>query len=1324
MNKLQNNQKAYLYGRENPDFIKDECLFEVFENTVAAYPNNKAIIFEDESITYNELNILANKIAAMLISSGVRKDDRIALFMPKSIECYASIIGIMKAGACYIPLDIGYPEDRVKYIVEDSGARYILSLEGSRTIDSISNEICLNRKLLESYSGLNISRNETGVKRECLAYIIYTSGSTGRPKGVMIEHKSACNLIRASQEIYQVTPCDRVYQGFTLAFDASVEELWMGFLNGAALVPQTDKMKKSGPDLFKILAKYDVSIISCVPTLLSMISDDLKTLKLLILGGEACPESIVERFKKDGRRILNTYGPTEATVICTWSQMEPGQKVTIGKPLTNYSAYVVNENNELADIDEPGELLIGGIGLARGYIGREDLNQEKFVKNVYHVDKDKINVIHERLYRSGDLVIMDTEGNLEFHGRIDDQVKIRGFRVELSEIENVANSFPSVKSSVVKVHRFDDSNEALCLYAMPSNQDETINVEGLFEVLRERLPAYMIPQHFMQLEEIPMLPSGKADRKQLPEPLGNTVSSNRDVVEPVNEEEKILSDVFKQVFKLNNISTTDHFFNDLGGHSLYAAQTVSNLRKITGFEGMNISDLYDSPTIKELAAKYRNNKKDKQKVKDEPAKPFLHASSLKHFICGFFQALSIVMLTFLIMIPVGYLILNVLDYSFSAGKAISIVAIYGLAYGPVTLMLSVLSKWVIIGKYKEGSYPLWGLYYFRWWLARLLQGMFPAHFICGTPFMSRYLRLMGAKVGKDCFIATQLFGVFDLVSIGDNTSISQDSQLLGYSVENGYLNIGRITIGEGCYIGTHSYLCIGSEMENGSMIKEQSMIPSGCTIPAGETWEGSPVRFSSKDNDLDVLAFADNKVSKLRKFGISCLHLIMLMGLGLFSALMLCQGFACGYFYFTTPSWMVIISPITSTFIVLVVIAEIIIFKRLLMNKLEPGVYSIYSVTYVRKWAADNIMNFSLQMLHTLYATLYTIPFLKALGAKIGKKVEISTVMHISPELFEVGDGSFFADASMAGTPKAYNNHIMYEKIKVGSRTFIGNSAIVPINSTIGDDCLIGVMSIPPNHSKTENGTSWLGTPAMFLHKRDINDSFDSEETYNPGKKLYLKRLIIEFIRVILPTNIYVILSYALVYLFYEISVNNDFWPAIFMFTASAVVSEALLILFVVLLKFSLMATYRPCINPLWSSFVWKTEFVTGVYENLLGDHILTPLAGTPLLPIVMRLFGCRIGKKVFLDTIFISEFDLVRIGHEAAVNFNSTMQTHLFEDRVLKMDYLTIGKMASVGNGAVVLYDTHMEEGSKLGSSSLLMKGEILSANTHWHGTPSILAV
>ncbi|MDP4197467.1 MAG: hypothetical protein Q8940_20645 [Bacteroidota bacterium] len=413
--------------------------------------------------------------------------------------------------------------------------------------------------------------------------------------------------------------------------------------------------------------------------------------------------------------------------------------------------------------------------------------------------------------------------------------------------------------------------------------------------------------------------------------------------------------------------------------------------------------------------------------------------------------------------------------------------------------------------------------------------------------------------------------------------------------------------------------------------------------------------------------------------------------------------------------------PVTAPLSVLIACIEIVVVKKIVLGKIKPGVYGIYTGFYIRKWLVDYLMHMSLSILHTLYATLYVVPFLRALGVTIGKRAEISTVTHISPDLLYIGDESFFADASMAGTPKTYMNQITLAEAKIGRRTFIGNSALVPINTTIKDGCLIGVLSLPPKGKITVSGTSWLGTPAMYLPKRDINTDFSEKETYSPTKLLYAKRLIIEFFRVTLPTYILYFLSIlSLISLSYMVT-SLPFWGAVLLSPFVVFAFEIAAALIVAFVKYTLIGIYRPKAKPLWSTFVWKTELVTGLYETL-SVPMLSLLRGTPFIIPFLRLFGCKIGKRVFIDTTFISEFDLVEIEDEAAINFNATMQTHLFEDRVMKMSYLRIGKRCTVGSEAVVLYNTVMEEDSKLGSLSLLMKGETLPAWTSWEGNPAKL--
>ena len=1326
-------------GELDLDLIRDECLFEVFENTAAIYPERPAVIFQNREYSYEEVNSYANRLARYLREKGVHSGDTVGLILEKSADLYITMLGIMKAGAAYVPIDSGYPKDRVEYIIENSGVSLTVTSSAIARFYGLCDNILLldqEREIIEKFSDKRLKRTETGVMPNDLAYIIYTSGSTGRPKGVQIEHKSICNLVRASQKIYQIRPEDRVYQGFTVAFDASLEEIWMAFGHGAALVPQTPEMQKAGPNLGKLLDNAQITVLSCVPTLLSMMVEDIPSLRLIIFGGEACPQHLIEKWHKPARRLLNTYGPTEATVIATYSELEPGKKVTIGRPLPNYSVYIRHEDGSFASQGDSGELLIGGIGLARGYIGREDLNKEKFIENTeYRALKDP-----KILYRSGDLARFNEKGEIEFLGRIDSQVKIRGFRVELSEIESVINSAKGIRTSVVSVNTTSSGIQKLAAYLVPEGKKEAVDLAEVYNLLKDRLPSYMVPQYLDFINEIPMLSSGKADRKSLPLPKNSirSIKSGTEV-KPRNEIETKIADVWKSVFKLESASVTDHFFNDLGGHSLFAAQAVSALRKDPKMAFLNFSDIYESPTIEQLAEKVASHKSARSNSKGigERKKNFLPSSPIKYALCGIGQATSIYLFGILASVVFLGIIYYLKNMYFSGTQSIETfvstivliligLSLIGLIALPLAFFLPVVMKWLIIGRYKPGRYPLWGSYYFRWWLARRLHGI--SSVFVGTPLMPIYLRLMGAKVGKDCFIGTNNIQIFDLISIGDRTSIGQDTQLLGYTIEDGYLVLGNIDIGKECYVGTHSVLSPGSKMGNGSILLEQSMLSEGVTIPSGETWSGAPASVSEYDNDISAMRKISFKETSLKKrLTFSLAHLLAMDLLGIVFGLIGLSTFIpviAGLYllYISYGLWgLALFLPIAMPLSIFMAGVEIAVVKKVALGKIKPGVYGVYTGFYIRKWLVDSLMHSTLSIFHTLYATLYVVPFLRALGVSIGKRAEISTVTHISPDLLHIGDESFFADASMAGTPKVYMNRFMLAETRVGRRTFIGNSALVPINTTIEDNCLIGVLSIPPKGKVTDSGTSWLGTPAMYLHKRDINTDFSETQTYSPTKLLYAKRLLIEFFRVTLPAyNLMLFSILSLVSLYYMVT-SLPLWGAVLIspFVAFAFGIAATLV--VVLVKYALMGSYKPLARPLWSTFVWKTELVTGFYETITAP-LISLLRGTPFAAPFLRLLGCKIGKRVFIDTTFISEFDLVKIEDEAAINFNSTMQTHLFEDRVMKMSHLIVGKRCTVGSGAIVLYDTVMEEGSKLGALSLLMKGETLPAWTSWEGNPARL--
>ncbi|MGI9491415.1 MAG: amino acid adenylation domain-containing protein, partial [Geminicoccaceae bacterium] len=391
-----------------------------------------AIDSEEGKFTYVELDQAANRLARYMIAQGLGSGDIVGLLFDRSNHSYISLLAVQKINAAYVPFDVGFPEDRISYICEDAGVSTILTLEkhAEKLKGTDISMLCLDSAAdeIDAEQADRLGLEETGHPVSELSYIIYTSGTTGRPKGVPIEQGSICNFVRVAAETYGYRSEDRVYQGLTIAFDFSVEEIWVPLIAGGTLVPNQTGRSLLGSDLHQFLADNDVTAMCCVPTLLSTIEDDLPKLRLLITSGEACPHDLVQRWYQQGRTILNAYGPTETTVTATITEMYPEKPVTIGGPLPTYSVVILDPDQSRAlPRGEVGEIAIGGICLATGYLGREDLTNKVFIPDFLNIPNNP----SKRLYRSGDLGRINQDGEIEYLGRIDLQVKIRGYRIEL-----------------------------------------------------------------------------------------------------------------------------------------------------------------------------------------------------------------------------------------------------------------------------------------------------------------------------------------------------------------------------------------------------------------------------------------------------------------------------------------------------------------------------------------------------------------------------------------------------------------------------------------------------------------------------------------------------------------------------------------------------------------------------------------------------------------------------------------------------------------------------------------------------------------------------
>lgn len=637
------------------------------------------------------------------------------------------------------------------------------------------------------------------------------------------------------------------------------------------------------------------------------------------------------------------------------------------------------------------------------------------------------------------------------------------------------------------------------------------------------------------------------------------------------------------------------------------------------------------------------------------------------------------------------------------------------------LILPIAAKWLLIGRFRPGRYPLWGWYYCRWWLVRQIMTLAPLDYLAGSPLMSLYIRLLGGKVGKNCHIGTGRLHLPDLLDIDQGVSIGYGVEIQPFAIADGWLYQAPIKIAANAYIGTNSVVMLGSRIGQGARIAEQSLVAQNQIIPEHETWSGSPSqRTINTDPVLDKMAQKPFKAHwspilwigfVFGVFVLEMLPIIMFIP-GLVFESISAEG---------NLIWELAATPIAGLMFVLTACTLVAVGKKLVMPTVEPGIFPLRSSFGFRKWLTDKLMLTSLMVTNTLYATLYTLPWLRLLGAKIGFRSEVSTVSYVDPDLLILGKESFVADLAAVGPAKHHNGLIALGTTELGSRCFIGNAALVAGNTRLANDSLIGVHSVPPTEP-VKSGTSWLGSPAIFLPRRQKSDCFDETVTFRPPVKLVICRLTIEFLRIVLPPT--------LIYLLVVQDIQCLVWLAPLLSTPLLVavmpilyfLTSLLITGLVAALKWLLIGRYRPRVEPLWSNFVWRTELITGLYESVAVPLVLRWLTGTPLIAPLLRLFGAKIGHRVYMETTFLTEFDLVAVADDVAIAGLTSLQTHLFEDRVMKMSTLKIGRGCSVGARSVVLYDSVLETGSKLDALSLVMKSEVLPPKSQWQGIPARL--
>jgi amino acid adenylation domain-containing protein len=580
------------------DYPLGQCVHELFEDQVEQTPNAIAVTYEGEDLTYGELNLRANHLAHRLQELGVGPEGLVGICAERSMEMIIAILGILKAGGAFLPLDPAYPQERLAFMLEDAQVSVLLTQEQLlKRLPAHDAEVIGLDADWKEIPEESADNPVSGVTPDNLAYVIYTSGSTGRPKGTLLQHRGLCNLAHLLIPIFCIEADSRVLQFASFSFDASVAEVFPVLVTGATLCMARQDTLASGPDLIQLLRDRAITIATLPPSMLAILpAVDVPALATIVSAGERCSGDIVARWAPS-RRFINGYGPTETTVAASyWTVDDPPEEVAnvpIGRPIPNTQIYLLDDHLRPVPVGVPGELHVGGVSLARGYLNRAEKTAERFIPDPFSDEPGA------RLYKTGDLACHLPDGNAGFLGRIDHQVKIRGFRIELGEVETLLSQHPAVQQAIALAREDIPGDKRLVAYIVPG-QERAPTASELHDLLKENVPEYMIPSAFVTLDALPLTPNGKVDRKALPVPERTRPEMEREFIAPRDALELRLVQIWEDVLNVQPIGVKDNFF-ELGGHSLLAVRLIAQIEKQLDAK-VSMVDLFRDPTVAQLAS--------------------------------------------------------------------------------------------------------------------------------------------------------------------------------------------------------------------------------------------------------------------------------------------------------------------------------------------------------------------------------------------------------------------------------------------------------------------------------------------------------------------------------------------------------------------------------------------------------------------------------------------------------------------------------------------------------------------------------------------------
>jgi non-ribosomal peptide synthetase-like protein len=1257
-------------------------LVDILDATVREHAGAPAIDDGTTTLTYRDLAAAVDAVRMTLAVHGIGAGDRVGVRVSSgSAALYLTILGVLAAGAAYVPVDADDPEERAELVFAEAGVCAVLG------------------------DGLAVSMRRTPAGRTGRpspaddAWIIFTSGSTGTPKGVAVSHAAAAAFVDAEARLFlagdgaePIGPGDRVLAGLSVAFDASCEEMWLAWRHGACLVAAARSLVRSGVDLGPWLAEQRITVVSTVPTLAALWPvEALDDVRLLIFGGEACPPELAQRLAVEGREVWNTYGPTETTVVACAAPLTGDGPVRIGLPLAGWQLAVVDAAGQPVAMGETGELVIGGVGLARYLDAGRDA--EKFAPLPA--------LGWPRAYRSGDIVRARPEG-LVFVGRGDEQVKLGGRRIELGEVDAALQALPGVAAAAAAVQRTAAGNQLLVGYVVPQD-DAGFDVSTAAQRIREQLPAALIPL-LAVVAALPTRTSGKVDRAALPWPL----ATPGDEAGELTATERWLAGGWAEIIGVRPAEADADFFSH-GGGSLNAAQLVAWIRR--RHPRVSVADIYQHPKLSGLAAvldALDSTAPVRREVRSTPRRAALIQSVL------ILPMLALVGLRWLtVLAALG----NVAALLVPAPWA-PVVSWWWVALGWVLLFSPVGRIAVAAGGarlllrgVRPGVYPRGGHVHLRLWAAERLAELTGATGVGGASWMITYARALGAQVGRDVDLHSAP-PVTGLLKLGRGAAIEPEVDLSGYWIDGDVVRIGKVRVGAGARVGARSTLMPGARIGKGAQIAAGSTVVGA--VPAGQRWSGSPAAPAARDQ-AGWPAQRPPRTRVRSRFWVAAyaltaqlLGLVPVVAAGPALALL---GWTAAYR--PTVAAALIAVPAAAVAYFLGYALVVLVAVRLLSIGLRAGYHAVHGRVAWQVWATERLMGMARIGLYPLYASLFTPVWLRLLGAKVGRGVEVSTVLAL-PAMTTVADGAFLADDTMVATYELSHGWLRVAPVRIGKQAFLGNSGMAAPGRSVPKRGLVGVLSSAPR--KAKKGSSWLGAPPMPL--RRTVEAGDTSRTFDPPARLKLARALIELCRIV-PVMCAAALGVGVLAALAFVWRIAGGWVAAL--AAGPVLFAALIAAAATatLAKWLLVGRFRVADRALWTAFVWRNELADTFVETLAGPWLIRLASGTPLLTAWLRTLGATIGRGVWLETYWLPEYDLVRLGDGATVNRGCVVQTHLFHDRVMSMDTVTLAAGATLGPHGIVLPGASIGARTTVGPGSLVTRGDAVPEDSRWLGNP-----